>query len=148
VPVIKRCAWKSSQYYIIISMSTSFMRMSQKLVFHQSKCICAIKRILSTTAMYVSSSSFIYLRFPCYCNACLNSSTLHVGLKTFYSIQYNTQFISQFKSSFDKLRNTNDIGLEWSQPGRKIAIKLMHKNNLNFKLYRSKKSHVTNLVHP
>ena len=29
---------------------TSFIRMSQKLVFHQSKCICAIKRILSTTA--------------------------------------------------------------------------------------------------
>jgi len=26
------------------------MRKSQKLVFHQSKCICAIKRILSTTA--------------------------------------------------------------------------------------------------
>jgi len=59
-----------------------FMRVSQKLVFHQSKCICAIKRILSTTAMYVSSSSFMYLRFPCYCDACLNSSDLRVGLKT------------------------------------------------------------------
>jgi len=79
---INWCTWKSSQYYIIISMMTSFMRMSQKLVFHQSKCICAIKRILSTTAMYVSSSSFMYLRFPCYCDACLNSSDLRVGLKT------------------------------------------------------------------
>jgi len=48
----------------------SFMRMSQKLVFHQSKCICAIKRILSTTAMYQSSSSFMYLRIQCYCDAC------------------------------------------------------------------------------
>jgi len=37
---------KSSQYYIIISMMTSFMHMSQKLVFHLSKCICAIMRIL------------------------------------------------------------------------------------------------------
>jgi len=44
----------------------SFMRMSQMLVFHQSKCISAIKRLLSTTAMYVSSSSFMYLRIPCY----------------------------------------------------------------------------------
>jgi len=62
---INRCTWKSSQYYIIISMMTSFMRVSQKLVFHQRKCISAIKRILSTTAMYVSSSSFMYLRIPC-----------------------------------------------------------------------------------
>ena len=79
---INRCTWKSSQYYIIISMMTSFMRMSQKLVFHQSKCMCAIKRILSTTAMYASSSSFMYLRFLRYCDACLNSSALRVGLKT------------------------------------------------------------------
>ena len=57
------------------------MRVSQKLVFHDSKCICFIKRILSTTAMYVSSSSFMYLRIPCYCDACLNSSLLRVGVK-------------------------------------------------------------------
>jgi len=79
---LNRCSWKSSQSYIIISMMTSLMLMSQKLVFHQSKCICAIKRILSTTAMYVSSSSFMYLRIPCYCDACLNSSALRVGVKT------------------------------------------------------------------
>jgi len=86
---INRCTWKSSQYYITISRMTSFMRMSQKLVFHQSKCIWANKRILSTTAMYVSSSSFMYLRFPCYCDACLNSSDLRVGLKTlFNTIKY------------------------------------------------------------
>jgi len=69
---------------------TSFMRMSQKLVFHQSKCISAIKRILSTTAMCVSSSSFMYLRFPCYCDACLNSRDLRVGVKTLLNtIQYS-----------------------------------------------------------
>jgi len=88
---INRCTWKSSQYYIIISMITSFMHMSQTLVFHKSKCICAIMRILFTTAMYVSSSSFMYLRFPCYCNACLNSSDLRVGLKMLLNtIQYCT----------------------------------------------------------
>jgi len=79
---INRCTWKSLQYYIIISMMTSFMRMSQKLVFHQSKCIRAIKRILPTTAMYVSSSSFMYLRIPCYCDAYLNSSALRVAVTT------------------------------------------------------------------
>jgi len=84
---INRCTWKSSQYYIIISMMTSFMRMSQKLVFHQSKCICASKRILSTTAMCVSSSSFMYLRFPCYCDARLKSSALRVGVTTLHTIQ-------------------------------------------------------------
>jgi len=82
---INRCTWMSSQYYIIISMMTSFMRMSQKLVFHQSECIRAIKRILSTTAMYVSSSSFMYLHIPCYCDACLNSSALRVGVKTLFN---------------------------------------------------------------
>jgi len=115
---INRCTWKSSQYYIIISMMTSFMRMSQKLVFHESKCICAIKRILSTTAMYVSSFSFMYLRFPCYCDACLNSSALRVGLKTllntiksvvyvdccsFYFSQYIIQFLKRkFNSCLTK----------------------------------------------
>jgi len=79
---INWCTWKSSQYYIIISMTTSFMRMSQKLVFHESKCICAIKLILSTTAMYVSSSFFMCLRIPCYWDAFLNSSALHVGVTT------------------------------------------------------------------
>jgi len=70
----------------------SFMRMSQNLVFHQSKCISAIKRILSTTAMCASSSSFMYLRIPCYCDACLKSSALRVGVKTLH----NT--IQQYKS--------------------------------------------------
>ena len=41
-----------------------------------------IKRILSTTAMCVSSSSFMYLCIPCYCDTCLKSSALRVGVKT------------------------------------------------------------------
>jgi len=62
-------------------------------VFHQSKCICAIKRILSTTAMYVSSPSFTYFSIPCYCDAYLNSSALRVGVKTLLNTitQYNLQ---------------------------------------------------------
>jgi len=64
-------------------MMTSFMRVSYKLVFHQSKCKSAIMRLLSTAAMYVSSSFFMYLRIPCcYCDACLKSSALRVGVKT------------------------------------------------------------------
>ena len=55
---------------------TSIMRMSQKLVFHQSKCISAIKRILSTTAMHVSSSFFMHLCIPYYCNTCSKSSAV------------------------------------------------------------------------
>ena len=78
---------------------TSFIRVSQKLVFHQSKCICAIKRILSTTAMYVSSSSFMYLRISWYCDACLNSSDLRVGVTTLLN---TIQFL--FLSSILKTR--------------------------------------------
>ena len=67
-------------------MMTSFMRVSQKLVFHQNGCIGAIKRGLSTTVMYVPSSSFMCLRVPCYCDVCLKSSALRVGG---FTIQYN-----------------------------------------------------------
>jgi len=77
------------------------MRMSQKLVFHQSKCICAIKRIPSTTAMYVSSSFFMYLRIPCYCDACLNSSALRVGVTTLLNtIKYNEKTLPLFPVVF------------------------------------------------
>jgi len=47
-----------------------------------SKCISDIKRILSTTAMYTSSSSFMYMCISLYCDACLKSSALRVGVKT------------------------------------------------------------------
>jgi len=62
----------------------------------QSKCICAIKRFLvSSTAMYVSSSSFMYWRIPCYCDACLNSSALRVGVKTLLNKKYNDLYADQ-----------------------------------------------------
>ena len=35
--------------------------------------------------MYVSSSSFMYLRISCYCDACLNSSDLRVGVTTLFN---------------------------------------------------------------
>jgi len=64
----------------------------------------AIKRILSTTAMYVSSSSFMYLRIACYCDACLNSSALLVGVTTLLNtIQYQTssnQLVQTAQSHF------------------------------------------------
>jgi len=88
---------------------TSFIRISQKLVFHQSKCICAIKRILSTTAMYVSSSSFMYLRISCYCDACLNSSDLRVGVTTLLNtIQYFTMQQCQQQCSFSQASRNAD----------------------------------------
>ena len=40
--------------------------------------------------MYVSSSSFMYLRIAFYCDACLNSSALLVGVTTLLNtIQYS-----------------------------------------------------------
>jgi len=90
-------------------MMTSFIRMSQKLVLHQSKCICAIKRILFTTAMYVSSSSFMCLRIPCYCDACLNSSALRVGVKTLL----NTIPPTFNKVQFTALQNISEMYCKW-----------------------------------
>ena len=49
------------RYYIMIIMMASFMRVSYKHVFDQSKCINAIKGILSTIATYISSSSFMFV---------------------------------------------------------------------------------------
>ena len=49
--------------------------------------ISANKRILYTTAMDVPSSSFVYLCFSLYCDACLKSSVLRVGVKTLHNTQ-------------------------------------------------------------
>ena len=55
-----------------------------------SKCINAIKRILYTTAMYISSSSFVYLCISLCSDACLKSSALRMGVKTLHiTMQYN-----------------------------------------------------------
>jgi len=64
------------------------MRMSQKLGFHQSNCICAIMRILSTTAMYVSSSSFMSA-FSMLLRCMLKFKRLACGIEDV--IQYNTK---------------------------------------------------------
>jgi len=66
-------------------MMVSFMRVPYKFVFNQGKCISAIKRILFTTAMYISASSFMYLCIPCHCDACIKSSALCVGVKTLHN---------------------------------------------------------------
>jgi len=78
-------------------MMASFMRVSQKLVFHQSGCIGAIKHVLSTTVMYLSSCSLMYLRGPYYCDACLKSSALRVGVKKFHNTIHNAIHIKTFK---------------------------------------------------
>jgi len=39
--------------------------------------------------MYVSSSSYMYLCIPCYCDACLKSSALRVGVKTLHTKHKN-----------------------------------------------------------
>ena len=60
---INRYIWKSSHYYIIISMMTSFMRMYQKLEFHQRKCISAIN-----SSVYSLLPPRMYPRLPsCIC---------------------------------------------------------------------------------
>ena len=43
---INRRTWKSSQHYIIIVVMASFMRVPFMLVFYQSNCVSASKRIL------------------------------------------------------------------------------------------------------
>jgi len=74
---IHRCTWKSLQFFIIVIMMASFMRVSWKACIWSkySKYISAIERILHTTAKYTSSSSFVYL--------CLFFSLLQCMLKVY-----------------------------------------------------------------
>jgi len=63
----------------------SFMRMPFILVFHRSKCISTIKRILyfSTTATYVCSLVFYHVLVCSLLLRCmLKSCALRVGVKT------------------------------------------------------------------
>jgi len=43
--------------------------------------------------MYISSSYFVYLCVPCYCDAYLKSSALHVGVKTLHNTILHSLFI-------------------------------------------------------
>ena len=72
---IHRWTWKSSQYVMMIIMMASFMPVSYKLVFLQSKCIVIAPSSVysSTIATYISSSSFMYLCVPYRCDVCLTS---------------------------------------------------------------------------
>ena len=63
-----------------------------------SKCISAIKRVLSSTVMYISSSSFMYLCIACYCDACLKSIALRVGVKTLHNTFTKSCFSHQVQS--------------------------------------------------
>jgi len=85
-----------------------------------SKCISTIKHILYTTVMYISSSSFVYLFFSLYCDACLQSSVLCVGVKTLHNtmqlhkIPYDSVFQPRFcrTSGFCKWLP----GFHWNRP--------------------------------
>jgi len=86
--LLNRCTWKSSQYYIITIMMKSLMHMSYTPVFHERKCISAMRRIVSTVAMHIRLNFFMYLFVPCYCDACLKPSALRVGVKTLHNTLY------------------------------------------------------------
>jgi len=70
-----------------------------------SKCISAIKRILYTTAMYISSSSFVYLCFSLYCGACWKSSALRVRVKTLHNTYI--KHVAMQKREWMRNRNEN-----------------------------------------
>jgi len=84
---------KSSQHYIIKIVMASIMYMPFMLVFHQSECISAIKRILfyyfrvhifESIYVFVSSLSLRCMLIPC---------ALRVGVKTLHTIN-QTEFMS------------------------------------------------------
>ena len=73
---INQCTSKSSQFYIIISMDGVIHAcvLIACISSKYSKCISAIKRILFTIAIYISSSSSMYLCISLYCDTYLKSS--------------------------------------------------------------------------
>jgi len=59
-----RCTWKSLQFFLIKTMMASMMRILKACISSKySQCISAIKRILYTTTIYISSCSFVYICF-------------------------------------------------------------------------------------
>jgi len=125
-------------------MMASFMRVSYKLVFHQSKCISAINRIHSTAATHISSSSAIYLCIPCYYDACLKSSAMRVGVKTLHNtmlviiiIQRSIKvFITKYEgfSFLENLMGFINFGDRFEISAPNIAKSLLDTNVRNFAL--------------
>ena len=60
-----------------------------------------MKCTLYTTAMHISLCSFMYLFFSLYCDACLKTSTLRVGVKTIHNtiqlFNHNLTFSNMFE---------------------------------------------------
>ena len=48
-----------------------------------------MSRMLSTIATHIRSYFFMHLCVPCYCDACLKSSTLRVEMKTLHDTLYH-----------------------------------------------------------
>jgi len=86
---INRCTWKSPQYYIITIMMGSFSARLKSLYFIKVN-VLALSSLYSLLSPRISSSSFMYLCIPCYCNACLKFSAFRVGVKTLHN---TVQFI-------------------------------------------------------
>jgi len=75
---IHRCTWKSLQFFIIIIMMATFMRVSQKLVFHQSTVNelapssvysilpqCIYPHLLSCICVFLFTAMHVVWRFAC-----------------------------------------------------------------------------------
>jgi len=79
---------KSSQHYIIKKVMASITRMLFMLVFHQSKCIGAVNRILFYYfhVSTVSSSSCMFLWSSVSMRCMLVPRALRVGVKTLHKI--------------------------------------------------------------
>ena len=59
-----------------------------------------MRRILSTVATYIRSKFFMHLCVPCYCDACLKSSALRVGMKTL--TQYTIPGVANTSIAMDR----------------------------------------------
>jgi len=99
---INRSTWKLSQRSIVIIVMTSFMRSPFMSVFHQSKCISTIKRILFY--YHVCILVFFHVLVCSLLLLCvLRSIALRAGMKILYST------ISERGPGHKKLRNSVEV---------------------------------------
>ena len=110
---IIRCTWKSSQYYIITIVMASFIRMHFMVVFHQSKCISTIKRMLFYSRQVYILVFFHVFRCPLLLRCMLSPVCCEWDWRR-YTIQYCTTNKNKVKYSAHLLRchpglkNTNE----------------------------------------